>query len=52
MIVESAGQDQAFERIKYIPRPEEVYEALSELVFGDKGRTRATDMSARPWWRR
>jgi hypothetical protein len=52
VIVESAGQDQAFERIKYIPRPEEVYEALSELVFGDKGRTRATDMSARPWWRR
>jgi uncharacterized membrane protein YdbT with pleckstrin-like domain len=52
LIVESAGQHQAFERIKYIPRPEEVYEALSELVFGDKGRTRATGMLARPWWRR
>ena len=42
VIVESAGQNQAFEQIKYVPRPEEVYEAISELVFGDKGRTRAT----------
>ncbi len=52
VIVESAGQHQAFERIKFIPRPEEVYEALSELVFGDKGRTRASGMLARRWWRR
>ncbi len=52
VIVESAGQNQAFERIKYVPRPEEVYEAISELVFGDKGRTRATGMLARPRWRR
>lgn len=52
IIVESAGQNQAFERIKYVPRPEEVYEAVSELVFGDKGRTRATGMLARPRWRR
>jgi uncharacterized membrane protein YdbT with pleckstrin-like domain len=52
LIVESAGQNQAFERIKYVPRPEEVYEAISELVFGDKGRTRATGMLARPRWRR
>ncbi len=55
VIVESAGQNQAFEKIKYVPRPEEVYEAISELVFGDKGRTRATGMLPRPAyarWRR
>ena len=52
VIVESAGQNQAFERIKYVPRPEEVYEAISELVFGEKGKTRATGMLARPRWRR
>ena len=50
--IESAGQNQAFERIDYLPRPEEIYEAISELVFGDKGRTRATGMLARPRWRR
>jgi uncharacterized membrane protein YdbT with pleckstrin-like domain len=52
LIVESAGQIQALNRITYIPRPEEVYEALSELVFGEKGKTRATGMLARPRWRR
>ena len=52
MIVESAGQIQALNRIEYMPRPEEIYEALSELVFGEKGRTRATGMLARPRWRR
>lgn len=52
ILIESAGQNQAFELIKYVPRPEEVYEAVSELVFGDKGRTRATGMLARPRWRR
>ena len=53
LIVESAGQIQALNRIDYMPRPEEVYEALSELVFGDKDkRTRATGMLARPRWRR
>ena len=52
LIVESAGQFQALNRIDYIPRPEEVYEALSELVFGEKGQTRATGMLAKPRWRR
>lgn len=52
MIVESAGQIQALNRIEYMPRPEEIYEALSELVFGEKGKTRATGMLARPSWRR
>jgi uncharacterized membrane protein YdbT with pleckstrin-like domain len=52
LIVESAGQIQALNRIEYMPRPEEVYEALSELVFGEKGKTRATGLLARPRWRR
>ncbi|GAA3058599.1 PH domain-containing protein [Pseudonocardia yunnanensis] len=53
LIVESAGQIQALNRIDYMPRPEEVYEALSELVFGEKGKTRATGMLSRPrGWRR
>lgn len=41
LIVESAGQIQAFSRIEYVPQPEEFYEALSELVFGDKRQTRS-----------
>jgi len=52
LIVESAGQIQALNEIKFIPRPEEIYEALSELIFGEKGKTRATGMLARPRWRR
>jgi hypothetical protein len=52
LIVESAGQIQALNKIEYMPRPEEVYEALSELVFGEKGKTRATGLLARPRWRR
>jgi uncharacterized membrane protein YdbT with pleckstrin-like domain len=51
LIVESAGQIQALNKIKYMPRPEEIYEALSELIFGEKGKTRATGMLARPRWR-
>lgn len=52
LIVESAGQIQALNKITFVPRPEEIYEALSELVFGEKGKTRATGMLARPRWRR
>jgi uncharacterized membrane protein YdbT with pleckstrin-like domain len=52
LIVESAGQIQALNRIDYMPRPEEIYEALSELVFGEKGKTRATGMLAKSRWRR
>ena len=51
LIVESAGQIQALNRIDYMPRPEEIYEALSELIFGEKGRTRATGLLARPRFR-
>ncbi|MEJ2867544.1 PH domain-containing protein [Actinomycetospora sp. OC33-EN08] len=39
MIIESAGQIQALNRIDYLPDPEEVYEAISELVFGEKRQT-------------
>ena len=51
IIVESAGQIQALNQIDYVPRPEEVYEALSELIFGEKGRTKATGLLARPRFR-
>ena len=51
LIVESAGQIQALNKIDYMPRPEEIYEALSELIFGEKGRTRATGMLDRPRYR-
>lgn len=36
MVVESAGQIQALNKIEYLPEPEAVYDAISELVFGDK----------------
>ncbi|MBE1580176.1 PH domain-containing protein [Amycolatopsis roodepoortensis] len=36
MVVESAGQIQALNRIDYLPKPEEFYDTISELVFGDK----------------
>jgi membrane protein YdbS with pleckstrin-like domain len=41
LVVESAGQIQALNEIDYLPRPDEIEEALSELIFGEKGRTRA-----------
>jgi uncharacterized membrane protein YdbT with pleckstrin-like domain len=36
VVVESAGQIQAFNRIERLPKPELIYDAISELVFGDK----------------
>lgn len=36
LIIESAGQNQAFDRIDFLPNPEEIYEAISQLVFGEK----------------
>ena len=47
LIVESAGQIQALNQIRFMPAPEEIYEALSELVFGEKGRTRSGMVSGR-----
>jgi hypothetical protein len=39
--IESAGQKQDLERIEYLPRPEEVFLAISELIFGDKKQPRS-----------
>lgn len=36
VIVESAGQIQALNHIDYLPQPEDFYDTISELVFGDK----------------
>ncbi|MDT7729504.1 MAG: hypothetical protein QOI21_6080 [Actinomycetota bacterium] len=36
MVVESAGQIQALNKIDYLPQPEEFFDTISELVFGDK----------------
>jgi hypothetical protein len=36
IVVESAGQVQAFSRIEHLPEPDRIYDAVSELVFGDK----------------
>ena len=35
LILESAGQIQALNRIEFLPRPEEVFDAISGLVFGE-----------------
>ncbi|GLZ54343.1 PH domain-containing protein [Actinomycetospora sp. NBRC 106378] len=39
LVIESAGQIQALSRISYMPDPDEFYEAISELVFGEKRQT-------------
>ncbi|HEV7980680.1 PH domain-containing protein [Amycolatopsis sp.] len=36
IVVESAGQIQALNKIDYLPQPEEFFDTISELVFGDK----------------
>lgn len=36
IVVESAGQVQAFNRIEHLPEPKLIFESISELVFGDK----------------
>lgn len=54
LILESAGQIQALNRIEFLPRPEEVFDAISGLVFGDKTATtgRFSMMKAPPKKRR
>ncbi len=39
--VESAGQKQDLETIEFLPRPEEVFLAISELIFGEKKQARS-----------
>jgi hypothetical protein len=36
-VFESAGQDQAFHRIPYLPQPDRLYLQLSEEIFGENG---------------
>ena len=56
--VESAGQKQDLERIEYLPRPEEVFMAISELIFGEKKQARSHMLERPrpvrrkrwPWW--
>ncbi|HEY0638935.1 MAG TPA: PH domain-containing protein [Pseudonocardiaceae bacterium] len=52
MILESAGQIQALNRIEFLPRPEEVFDAISELAFGDKGKPALSALKAPPRKRR
>jgi uncharacterized membrane protein YdbT with pleckstrin-like domain len=35
-VLESAGQDQALSRIDYVPRPNELFREISELLFGKR----------------
>jgi uncharacterized membrane protein YdbT with pleckstrin-like domain len=39
--VESAGQKPDLQTIEYVPRPEEVFKAISELIFGEKKQARS-----------
>jgi uncharacterized membrane protein YdbT with pleckstrin-like domain len=50
--VESAGQIQALKRVEFIPRPEEVFDAISGLVFGEEKGQRVSMMKAPPTRRR
>lgn len=36
-VFESAGQDQAFHRIRFLPHPDELYRKLTEEIFGEHG---------------
>ena len=52
LVVESAGQIQALNRVEFLPRPEEVFDAISELVFGEAKGARVSMMKAPPKRRR
>lgn len=52
LVVESAGQIQALNRVEFVPRPEEVFDAISELVFGEKNPERFSMLKAPPRRRR
>jgi membrane protein YdbS with pleckstrin-like domain len=52
LVVESAGQIQALNRVEFVPRPEEVFDAISELVFGEKKPERVSMLKAPPRRRR
>jgi membrane protein YdbS with pleckstrin-like domain len=62
-ILESAGQDQAFREVEYVPHPDLLYRRISEELFTPSG-TRGLDRPApgakalpmqeptAPWWKR
>jgi uncharacterized membrane protein YdbT with pleckstrin-like domain len=50
--VESAGQKQDLETIEYLPQPERVFMAISELIFGDKKQPRSHGLKRPPVARR
>lgn len=62
-ILESAGQDQAFREVEYVPNPDALYRRISEELFTPNAR-RASDRPtpvaralpvqepSGPWWRR
>ena len=39
-IMESAGQDQALSKVEFLPNPDQLYQQLSEELFGPGGRDR------------
>jgi membrane protein YdbS with pleckstrin-like domain len=46
LVVESAGQVQGLDRIDFLPEPEQVYDAISRLIFGDPEESRFSMMRA------
>ena len=36
-VLESAGQEQALHRIRFLPQPDELYVRISQEIFGDRG---------------
>jgi membrane protein YdbS with pleckstrin-like domain len=46
LVVESAGQVQGLDRIDFLPEPEQIYDAISRLIFGDPEESRFSMMRA------
>ncbi len=36
-VFESAGQDQAFHRVRFLPQPDRLYRKLTDEIFGERG---------------
>ncbi|HKR50765.1 MAG TPA: PH domain-containing protein [Pseudonocardiaceae bacterium] len=50
--VESAGQKQDLEWVNYLPKPEATFDAISELIFGEKKEARSGMLPPPPRRRR
>jgi membrane protein YdbS with pleckstrin-like domain len=46
LVVESAGQVQGLDRIDFLPKPERIYDEISQLIFGDPEGARFSMMRA------